>query len=95
MTREIENDGFVTPEYALQHTSFNPARPATPCTYPHCEGCRNYISFRGEHYCDVPMVVSKQIWHMTAEKLRKMEQRLTEIENLVTDEILGIREGVE
>jgi hypothetical protein len=38
------------------------------------------------------MVVSKQIWRLTEALIVQMENRLTELENLVTDEIIGSKE---
>lgn len=92
-TREIEADGFITPPSALEHiekpntsmTGNATAQPMKPCLYPKCEDCDNYHG----HYCTVPIVVSKQIFRLTEEKIAKMEIRLSELENLVMDEILG------
>ena len=82
---EIEADGFITREQdLLERVDAKRARPVTDCPYPECEKCENY---RG-NYCTVPMVVSKQIWRLTEALIVQMENRLTELENLVTDEIL-------
>lgn len=64
------------------------AKPAEECVYPCCEDCINYHG----HYCTVPMVVSKQIWRMTEERLWYLNNRLDTIEELVTDKILGSKE---
>lgn len=69
----------------LEKVSVRVAKPETICGYPVCEACPNYVS----GYCTVPMVFSKQISRMLAEKLRELEKRLSELENLATDEILG------
>lgn len=61
------------------------AKPAEECMYPRCEDCVNYHG----HYCTVPMVVSKQIWRMTEERLWYLNNRLDTIEELVTAKILG------
>lgn len=84
-TTEIEADGFITPPSALERIDLNRAKPVEICPYPKCEECDKYHG----HYCTVPMVVSKQIYLLTEEKLRLMNQRLDLIENLVTEEILG------
>ena len=82
---EIEADGFITREQdLLERVDAKRARPVTDCPYPECEKCENY---RG-NYCTVPMVVSKQIWRLTEALIVQMDNRLTELENLVTDEIL-------
>ena len=60
------------------------AKPMEECKYPRCEECAYYVA----HYCTVPMVVSKQIYRFAQEKMREMDARLTELETLVTDEIL-------
>lgn len=88
---EIEADGFITREQdLLERVDANRAKPVTDCPYPNCERCDKYHG----HYCTVPMVVSKQIWRLTEALIVQMENRLTELENLVTDEILGSGSGV-
>ena len=84
-TTEIEADGFITPAYALERKTERTAKPISECVYPKCEDCDKYHG----HYCTVPMVVSKQIYHQTAERMAKIEKHLIELENLVTEEILG------
>ena len=68
------------------------AKPMEECKYPRCEECVHYIG----HYCTVPIVISKQIWWMTSERIYRLEKSLTELETLVTDEILGsqTRDGI-
>ena len=87
-TREIEADGFITPPSALEYkgkaTGFT-ASPMADCLYPKCEECDKYHA----HYCTVPMVVSKQIYRETMERIGKIEKTLAELENLVTEQILG------
>lgn len=84
-TTEIEADGFITPAYALERKTERTANPISECVYPKCEECDHYHG----HYCTVPMVVSKQNYLLVGEKLAIMEKRLTDLENLITDEILG------
>ena len=86
-TTEIEADGFITPPYALERTDLNMAKPVSECVYPKCEDCDKYHA----HYCTVPMVVSKQIYRETMERIGKLEKTLIELENLVTEEIIGER----
>lgn len=91
----IEADGFVTKDTdcswgkPLEQVTDNTANPTTECCYPRCEECKDYVSFQGANYCTVPMVINKQIWRLTADLIADMERRLTELEELVTDEILG------
>lgn len=69
---------------ALERVTDNKAKPAEGCAYPRCDECDKYHG----HYCTVPMVVSKQIFRLTDERIRKLENELTELKTLVTDEIL-------
>ena len=82
---EIEADGFITRAETLERVNASKAKPASECIFPKCEECDKYHG----HYCTVPMVVSKQIWLTTESLIARMEKRLTELETLVTDEILG------
>lgn len=86
-TTEIEADGFITRQDDLEYTQniFSVARLSKECIYPKCEECGYYR----QYYCTVPMVVSKQIYHQTAERMAKIEKYLIELEKLVTEEILG------
>ena len=81
---EIEADGFITRSETLERINASKAKPAGECAYPKCEDCDKYHG----HYCTVPMVVSKQIWRLTEDLIARLEKRLTELETLVTDEIL-------
>ena len=72
------------PTNALERTAQNEAKPIEDCIYPRCEECDKHHG----HYCTVPMVVTKQNYRLTQDLLAQMGKRLTELENLVTDEIL-------
>ena len=84
---EIEADGFITPPSALERKTERAAKPISECVYPKCEDCDKYHG----HYCTVPMVVSKQIYRETMERIGKIEKTLTELENLVYDKIMGAK----
>lgn len=84
-TTEIEADGFITPPSALERIDLNRAKPVSECVYPKCEDCDKYHG----HYCTVPMVVSKQIYRETMERIGKIEKTIIELENLVYDKLLG------
>lgn len=88
-TTEIEADGFITRQDDLEYTQniFSVARLSKECIYPKCEECGYYR----QYYCTVPMVVSKQIYRETMERIGKLEKTLAELENLVTEEIIGER----
>lgn len=86
-TTEIEADGFITPPSALERKTEKTAKPMSECVYPKCEDCDKYHG----HYCTVPMVVSKQIYRETMERIGKLEKSLASLENFVTNEILGLR----
>ena len=78
---EVEDDGFITREEDLIRS----AKPITICPYPHCEKCENYV----DEYCTIPMVITKQIYRFTADRIDALESQLIELETLVYDEILG------
>ena len=82
---EVEADGFITRPEQLERVSLNRAKPAEECMYPHCEECDKYHG----HYCTVPIVVSKQQWLILEGKMWEWYKRMDDLENLVTDEILG------
>ena len=91
-TKEIEADGFITPPSALEYknravptSTTTTAKPISECVYPKCEDCDKYHG----HYCTVPMVVSKQIYRETMERIGKIEKTLIELENLVYGKIMG------
>ena len=86
-TTEIEADGFITPAYALERKTERTAKPISECVYPKCEECDKYHG----HYCTVPMVVSKQIYRETMERIGKLEKTLAELENLVYGKIMGAK----
>ena len=87
-TTEIEADGFITPQSALERADLNRAKPVSECVYPKCEECDKYHG----HYCTVPMVVSKQNYIIINDKVDDLMKRVLDLENLVTDEILGLTE---
>ena len=68
----------------LERVSQSRATPERQCDYPECEKCDYYHA----HYCTVPIVVSKQIFRMTEEKIYSLEKKLAELEALVVDSIL-------
>lgn len=82
--REIESDGFITREEDLMKSE-RTAKPMTECGYPRCEECDKCV----DGYCAVPMVVSKQIYLNTAERIVLLEENVSALEHLVYDEILG------
>ena len=84
-TKEIEADGFITPPSALEHKTASTAKPASECVYPKCEECDKYHG----HYCTVPIVVSKQDWLSMHDWAQKTTNRICDLENLVTEQILG------
>lgn len=88
----IEADGFITREQdikPLEKVTDKTAKPTTECCYPKCEECREYVSYQGASYCTVPMVINKQIWLVTASKIRMLERCLAELQTTVFDHILG------
>lgn len=93
-TKEIEADGFITPSSALEarimkevlgEVQIATAAPMTDCIYPLCEDCHYYHA----HYCTVPIVFSKQIYHLLREQIDFLRNRVATLEELVTEQILG------
>lgn len=85
-TTEIEADGFITPPSALERTDLNRAKPVSECIYPKCEECDKYHG----HYCTVPMVVSKQIWRITEQRLNKLEGIVAYLDEVIAEKVLGL-----
>lgn len=91
MTREIEQDGFITDEIYIQETKplervdMDRAIPSKECKYPKCEECRDYRN----GYCTVPMVITKQMYLMIDDIERGLARDVNELRELVTDIILG------
>lgn len=84
---EPEDDGFVTHETDispsevehignLERISAKKAKPAGHCQFPKCEGCNDYVSYKGQNYCTVPMVISKQTWLLTEDIITKMQKQI-------------------
>ena len=73
---------------SLEQTGKDTAKPIEECIYPKCEECDKYHG----HYCTVPMVVSKQHFRLTADLLTGLDKRISELENIVTSEILRSKE---
>ena len=82
--REVESDGFITREEDLMKSE-RTAKPMTECGYPRCEECGKCV----DGYCTVPMVISKQIYLNTAERIVQLEETVSALENIVYDGILG------
>lgn len=90
MCYKAEDEVSIPSVDALEYTQsvFSTARLSKGCIYPNCEKCGYYR----EHYCTVPMVVSKQIYLFVSDKIASMEKNISELETLVTDEILRSKE---
>lgn len=89
--REIEQDGFITDEIYIQETKplervdMDRAIPSKECKYPKCEECRDYRN----GYCNVPMVITKQMYLMIDDMERGLARDVNELREMVTDIILG------
>jgi len=77
------------PTSPLEQTAEDTAKPAEECLYPACEKCDKYHG----SWCTVPMVVSKQNFLLTADLLTALDKRVNELEKIITDEILGLKQG--
>lgn len=87
----IEADGFITKEEdirPLERVTDDTANPASECCYPRCEECKDYISYQGAKYCTVPMVINKQVWHLTADVIADMSREIDELKEMVYEHIL-------
>lgn len=87
----IEADGYITREEdirPLERVTDDTANPASECCYPRCEECKDYISYQGANYCIVPMVINKQVWHLTADVIADMSREIDELKEMVIDHIL-------
>ena len=73
----------------LEHKDKNTANFITPCPYPMCEKCKEYI----KGVCTTPIVLTKQNWHILTEKIDLLEKLATETEKALYDEILGANKG--
>ena len=71
---------------ALESVSETTARPTTDCKYPKCEECDKYHG----HYCTVPMVISKQIWRITEQRLNKLEGIVAYLDEVIAEKVLGL-----
>lgn len=95
--REIEQDGFITDEIYIQETKplervdMDRAIPAKGCKYPKCEECRDYRN----GYCTVPIVVTKQMWLMKGDTTDALIKDVSELREMVYDEILGKKSEAE
>lgn len=65
---------------SLEQTDMNRAKPATECSYPRCEECREYVRHKERNYCTVPMVLNKQTWLLTADLIADLEKRIRNLE---------------
>lgn len=87
----IEADGYITREEGikpLERVTDDTARPTSECCYPRCEKCKDYVSYQGANYCTVPMVINKQVWHLTADVIADMSREIDELKEMVIDHIL-------
>lgn len=95
--REIEQDGFITDEIYIQETKplervdMDRAKPAKGCKYPKCEECKDYRN----GYCTVPIVVTKQMWLMNGDTTDALIKDVSELREMVYDEILGKKSEAE
>ena len=99
--REIESDGFITDEIYIQETpprrnvlelvGEDKAKPMEKCGYPDCERCIHYVASA----CTIPIVVSKQMYLMTEERIAVLERNADALGELVYGEILHNKTRVE
>ena len=61
------------------------AKPAEECIYPRCESCEHYVEAGAGHFCNVPMVISKQEYIMHKEHTERTDRRIYELEESLFD----------
>lgn len=90
--QEVEQDGFVTwpeikpMEYIETHGAmYGYAKEAEPCIYPKCEECAKYA----RKHCTQPIVLTRQLYELTASKITELTNKTTELENLVYGHLMG------
>lgn len=71
----------------LEQTEKETANYFTPCPYPMCEKCKEFR----KNVCTVPIIITKQNWHILTEKIAALEKLATETEKALYDEILGAK----
>ena len=85
MCSRAEDEVSIPSTDVLEYMGDETAKPIGECAYPNCEECDKYHG----HYCTVPMVISKEIWHLAKEFISETESRLTLLESLVADLTIG------
>lgn len=68
----------------LEWTSVHSAKPAEKCIYPKCEECGEYV----HECCTVPVVFTKQMYHLATELFNVIYERLDIMDELIDTEIL-------
>ena len=71
------------------------AVPIKKCAYPRCLECPSYVVHEGERFCNVPMVISKQIYFDLRMEIARINNIIKDLENSLYDEILGSTEEAE
>ena len=60
------------------------ARAINPCDYPNCEECDKYVTNSYGAFCTVPIVVSKQMYHLMTAEIRLIRGQISDVEHLLT-----------
>lgn len=79
----------ITP---LEKVTDTTANPTPRCCYPTCEECDRYVAVGDVSYCTVQIVVTQQHLLLTEERLHRMDERLTELQTVLYDHILGVED---
>lgn len=78
---EMVDCAWVNP---LEQTGDDEAVGIKPCGYPDCEECDKYVLNKDGAFCTVPIVVSKQMYHLASAELRRLQNQISEIEQVLT-----------
>ena len=72
----------------LERVEDDNARGIKPCDYPNCEVCEKYVANADGAFCTVPIVVSKQMYHLMTAEIRVLRGQISDVEHLLTQALL-------
>ena len=78
---EMIDFSWVNP---LEQTGDDEAQGIKPCDYPNCEECDKYILNKDGAFCTVPIVVSKQMYHLMTAEQKLVREQVRGIEEVLT-----------
>lgn len=79
----------------LEQVGDDEARGIKPCIYPNCEECEEYVKNEDGAFCTVPIVVSKQMYHLMNAEILRIRGQIYDVEHLLTTMLLTPTEAKE